>query len=477
MIKDRITEYFEAHKDEALSRLCALCAIPSVQGAPEVGKPFGPAVDDALRLAEKMFADEGFATERDPEGRYVLSYCGEGERSIGLFAHADVVPPGEGWTLTEPFAPRAVEDILVARGVHDNKAGIVSSLYLFKAIRDLGIPVRSRLVCFIGGNEETGMEDIKAYRAAHTAPDVSIVPDNSYPFSLGEKGRVTAWLVSPPLLSDVIDFSGGNAYNVVLDHATATMYYSPALYDALDAAVKGRPDLTLTANAAGDRIILTAKGRPAHAAAPGGGINAASLIAEVLAACPALSADERGVMASAAMFLADPYGGALGMAGSDGVFGRRTAAAGMVRVRDGHLFISQDIRFGTGITADELLSVIAEGADAEDFEVMVDTKADAFDLGDDAPFAAPLLDAFVRITENADVRPYRSGGGTYAKHLPNAYSVGVLYRPEGERHALIPEKHGGAHAPDEFIRVGAFLDSLRVLMEYITTADGVLQNA
>ena len=476
MVKDRITEYFEAHSGEMLARLSALCAIPSVQGDFEPGKPFGTEVDAVLRLAADMFTEEGFSVERDPEGRYILASFSEGEHSIGLFAHGDVVPPGEGWTLTDPFVPRLVEDILVARGAHDNKAGIVASLYLFKAIRELGIPVRSRLVCFVGGNEETGMLDVQAYRASHKVPDVSLVPDNSYPLSLGEKGRATAWLVSPPLLSDILDFSGGNAYNVVLDNAEATLAYSPSLASLLSGAVADRPEFTLSLDDGKGRIALSAKGRPAHAADPGNGINAAALIAEVLASCPALSADERGVMASAAMFLSDPYGGALGMAGSDGVFGRRTAAAGMVRVRDGRFFISQDIRFGTGIAWEELLALIEEGADAEDFEVLVDTATDAFDLGDEASEVAPLMAAYARITGDDQARPYRSGGGTYAKYLPNAYSVGVLYRPEGEAHRLVPEKHGGAHAPDEFIRVGAFLDSLRILMEYITTLDGILNN-
>lgn len=476
MMRDRITEYFEAHKEEMLLRLAALCEIPSVQGVPESGKPFGKSVDDALRLAEAMFSEEGFSAARDPEGRYVLATYGEGERTIGLFAHADVVPPGEGWTVTEPFLPVIREDVLIARGARDNKAGIVSSLYLFKALRDLNIPIKSRLVAFIGGNEETGMVDVRAFCEAHTAPDISIVPDNAYPFSLGEKGRVTAWLVSPPLLSDIIDFNGGNAYNVVLDSATATMYYSGALLGALEEAVKDRTDLSVSVNDANGRIVLSATGRPAHAASPASGINAASLIAEVLAACPALSADERGLMASAAMFLSDPYGGALGMAGSDPAFGKRTAVAGMVRVRDGRFFISQDIRFGTGIKSDELLSIIAEGADSEDFEVMVDTATDAFDLGDDAPLTAPLLDAFARVTGNTALRPFRSGGGTYARHLPNAYSVGEHYAPDASKPAFIPENHGGAHAPDEYITAQSLLDSLRILTEYITTADAVLNN-
>ena len=160
MIKDRITEYFDSHKAEMLSRLATLCAIPSVQSAPEAGKPFGAAVDAALEKAAALFREEGFSVERDPEGRSILASVGEGERTIGLFAHADVVPPGEGWTVTDPFSPVIRDDVLVARGARDNKAGIVSSLYLFKAIRDLGIPMKSRLVCFVGGNEETGMLDV-----------------------------------------------------------------------------------------------------------------------------------------------------------------------------------------------------------------------------------------------------------------------------------------------------------------------------
>ena len=69
MIKDRITEYFDSHKAEMLSRLAALCAIPSVQSAPEAGKPFGAAVDAALTLAGEMFSEEGFTVERDAGGR------------------------------------------------------------------------------------------------------------------------------------------------------------------------------------------------------------------------------------------------------------------------------------------------------------------------------------------------------------------------------------------------------------------------
>ncbi|MBO7292837.1 MAG: M20/M25/M40 family metallo-hydrolase, partial [Clostridia bacterium] len=233
MIKDRITEYFAAHREEMLGRLAALCRIPSVDGEPEEGKPYGAEVDRALRLAEEMFREEGFPTERAPGGEYVLASFGEGERTVGIFAHADIVPAGEGWTVTEPFEPCEHQGLLVARGVEDNKAGIIAALYLLKAVRELALPVDARLLVFVGGNEETGMRDVMTFKEEHALPDVSFVPDNSPPLSLGEKGRAEGWLVSPPVLHTLLDFSGGTAYNVVLDRAAATLVDTDGAYAAL----------------------------------------------------------------------------------------------------------------------------------------------------------------------------------------------------------------------------------------------------
>ena len=476
MLNDRITEYFEAHREEMIARLAALCAIPSVMGAPEEGMPYGFGVDAALRAAEAMFREDGFAVERDPDGHYVLAAYGEGERTLGLFAHADVVPAGDGWTLTTPFAPLRRDGMLVARGADDNKAGIIASLYLLRAVRDLALPMHGvRLQVFVGGNEESGMTDIKKFKKDHGAPDVSIVPDNGFPFSLGEKGRVTAWLASPPQLSEVLSITGGMAFNAVLDRATATLAFTPALAEALRTAIEGRDEFTMDVDGPGGRITLTARGRSAHAAAPKEGINAGALLTELLAACPCLSADERGVLASAAIFLSSAYGGALGIKGTDGPFGSRTTVAGMIRTRGGRIFVSQDIRYGAALSwADDLEPVVLESADAEEWEVMMDTATDGFDLGDDAPLAARLLSAYRELSGNAEAKPYRSFGGTYARHLPAAYSVGTCFGRV--RPAEIPAGHGGAHAPDEYITEDSFLAALRILMEFVTTAADFLKD-
>ena len=57
---DRIEQYFSDHRQEIIDTLFALARIPSVQGAPVEGKPYGQAVadvlDKALALCEAMAA-------------------------------------------------------------------------------------------------------------------------------------------------------------------------------------------------------------------------------------------------------------------------------------------------------------------------------------------------------------------------------------------------------------------------------------
>ena len=469
---DTLKEYFTAHREEIFSRLAALVAIPSVMGAPEEGMPYGRAVDDALRASAALFAEEGFPAERDPEGHYVLASYGEGERTIGIFAHADVVPAGLGWTLTEPFSPLRRDGALVGRGAEDNKSGIIAALYLLKAVRELAIPVNAKILVFIGGCEESGMHDIKAFNKKHKAPDVSLVPDNSFPFSLGEKGRITAWIASPYMLGEILDFHGGNAYNAVMDEVTVTLARSAALANTLGDAVANRPEMTLCVGE--EEITLTVKGRSAHAAAPAKGINAAGLAATLLADCPALAPDDRIVMRSASLFLSDPYGAPLGIAGNDGPFGNRTAVIGMARVRDGRLYLSQDIRYGAALAWSDLEPAVLDNLEAEEWEMIPVSKQDGFDLGDDSPLSAALLDVYKRVTGRGDAKPYRSFGGTYARCLPMAYSIGTVLG--GTRPDFIPEGHGGAHAPDEFISEDGYLAALPVMAEFLITVDEYLKN-
>ena len=470
MIADRITAYLAEHREQMLTRLSSLCEIASVEAESEEGAPFGREVARALSRAASMFCEEGFVTEWGSDRSYFLAFFGEGDREIGIFTHADVVPGGEGWQRTAPFTPCLSDGALVARGAEDNKGGILAALYLLMAVRDLSLPCPSRLVVFVGGNEETGMRDIEAFCREHTPPAVSFVPDNAPPFSLGEKGMLRAFLVSPPVFSDVLDFRGGEACNVVLARATVTLRYGEALLASLRELVSGQEALSLQACPQEGKILLTAVGRAAHASRPEGSRNAAAMAAELLSRA-ALPAEERRVLRTAARYLSDPFGNTLGIGGEDAPFGRRTAVTGIVRLSEGRLFLSEDIRFGASVSARALSAELEREAAREDFSLMTESVSDGFDLGDSDPLAERLLSSYRRLTGETEAVPYRSGGGTYARHLPRAYSVGLSVPSVGPSCSeLAALGYGGAHEKDECLPIDSYLASLRILTEFVLLA-------
>ena len=97
--------------------------------------------------------------------------------------HYDVVPGGEGWTVTSPFEPRIVDGKLYGRGAIDMKGGIAAVLGALRALKESGgEPAVSVETAFvpdeeIGGGCGTGylVEEV----LAGNLPDYVLIPEPS----------------------------------------------------------------------------------------------------------------------------------------------------------------------------------------------------------------------------------------------------------------------------------------------------------
>ena len=127
---------------------------------------------------------------------------GRVSRTLWLFGHTDVVPPGDAgaWT-SDPWQVRREGDFLYGRGVEDNQQAIVSMLLLAEELRACGVTPGLTLGLVFMADEESG----SAYGLQHiltAAPelfrpdDLCIVPDAGSPrgdiIETAEKGVL--WL-------------------------------------------------------------------------------------------------------------------------------------------------------------------------------------------------------------------------------------------------------------------------------------------
>lgn len=439
--KEQIHNYIISNRNEIVNDLKELVRIPSVRGEAEPNAPFGRACADVLEYTEKLFRENGFETELDKNGGYLLSYYGSETKSLGLFAHADVVPAGNDWTLTKPFEPVEKDGCLIGRGVSDDKSAVVISLYCAKMLKELDIPFNSRLVCFTGANEESGMQDIKNYVSNHKAPDFSLVCDTAFPLYRGDKGILHFVAKSLSPLKEIDDFSGGTAFNIILGE-TSAKYKNQE---------------------------FSAKGISKHGALPDGSVNAGYLLSKELLEIKELCAEDKEQLKFVANILEKYYGEVFGVENDDSVFGKLTCTNGIIKTVDKKLNLCFDMRYGNSVDIDEVKNKITDYFDVNGWQVEFVKHQPPFCLPEDNKYLFSCLDAYESFTGKIDAPMYINAGGTYASQLPCAAEIGTALR--GGIAKYLPQGHGGAHQPDECISIDGMLEALELTMLMLLECD------
>ena len=148
--------------NEALKTLSNLIRIPSVQGTPEPGAPFGKqtlaALDLTLSAAEKL----GFKSFSG-DGYYGYAEVGEADKPLfGILGHLDVVPVDDGWKYP-PFGGEIREGYLWGRGALDDKGPVIAAMYALRELLDEGLKPAARIRFIFGLNEESGWKCIEKY--------------------------------------------------------------------------------------------------------------------------------------------------------------------------------------------------------------------------------------------------------------------------------------------------------------------------
>ncbi len=452
--------WMEKQREYLAKSLGRLVEVPSVKSEPRPGAPFGESCARALRTAQSLYEESGFETRLYADSGYLLSTVGAGERCIGVFAHSDVVPAGNGWMYTEPFHMLEKDGFFLGRGVSDNKGAIVTSLLTARAIRELKIPLRSRVQFFTGSEEEEGMRDICAFRAEQPMPEVSLVPDSGFPVFRGEKGILRFWLVSNRRLQCLKSLFGGEAYNMVLSRVEADVN-----------AVPGEaPGLAVRSCEGGAHVTATGVAR--HAAHPEDSVNAMLLLIRALLGTEGVSEEDRETLSSAERFLADYCGFGFGIENDDPDFGKLTCANGMARLEDGRLALSFDVRYGTSVDDAQMLAKIQSAAREQGWEYRLHENKAGYSKPADDPFVLALEEVYAQCTGSGDVHSQLQSGGTYGRYLERSYGIGDS-TPHPCPFAL-PVGHGGAHQPDEVVSIEGLLDAAAIQLCMIIRLDSML---
>jgi len=351
------------------------------------------------------------------DGRVGIVEYGEGDETLGVLAHVDVVDVEVSEWRFPPFALTEHDGFLYGRGVADDKGAVMMILYALKFLSETGVRGNKKIQFVIGTQEESSWEDIDAYKEEMYPPDYGFTPDGEFPISNAEKGYIDLALTFPA--GSITAISGGNAHNTI-----------PSL---------------VKVTAAGKEYMFT--GKAAHSSIPWEGENAIVKAAKEL---------YRIVPDGVFHYLAETFDAA-DYLGSEN---ESTIAPTLIEMAGERIILSINVRTGYTVTnADIIASFEKAGAEygfgltAHPYAmepIYVDEKSSFLTLmkkvyddiiGTDSPFVPAC-------------------GTSYAKALPNFVSFGPLF----------PGEPDSVHQADENLAVDKIILACEIYTEYLLAA-------
>jgi len=461
MYQKKLDAYFEEHQQEFLDAIIRLCKIQSDRTDALPGMPYGEGPAAALAEALKLSEELGFVT-RNYDNYVGTADLNDKPSCLDILAHLDVVPAGDGWTVTAPFEPKIVGDRIYGRGTIDDKGPAVAALYAMKAVKDLGVPLAGNCRMILGCDEEYGSSDIEHYYAVEKEAPMTFSPDADFPLINTEKGSLQnsfkASFESSETLPRVLSVECGVKVNVVPGSAVAVLEgISDEETREYSDAVSERTGVSFTIVHENNKTVVTANGVSGHAAMPETANNSLTALMELLASMPfAPCAGFDKICAVHKMFPhGDYHGKAAGVAMED-FSGKLTISFNMFRYDLTSLTGVFDCRASVCATDETLRDVLLSGFAASGIEMDPSPMNPAHHVPADSPFIKALLKCYEQYT-GLKGECLAIGGGTYVHHLENGVAFGCA-RAEVDNHM---------HGVDEFAEISQLILSAKIFAQAI----------
>lgn len=453
-MKEKIKEYFENHKHQLLGLIADLVEYPSVRGEAQEGRPFGEKPYEVLCRALEFADVFGFRTENH-DGYVGTVDMGEGEPELGILAHLDVVPAGDGWS-TDPYKMEVRGDRVFGRGVSDDKGPAVCALFAMKAVRDLGLPITKSCRLILGTDEECGSSDIAHYFQTAKPPKYVFTPDANFPVTNGEKGRFTKHFYKTVDFSGeaktVASFNAGKAANAVPDYAEAVV--SGVNVDEIAKAIElsGNTGAEFTADGGRIKCIGTA----AHASLPENGNNPVTALFEMLSHIDFGEKTAEFISSLCRLFPHGKWNGeAFGVDMCDKL-GALTLTLDVVNFDGKNFEGCFDTRTPMSATQENCADKIKAELKKYGFEIENTEMIKPHYVDENSEFVQTLLNAYE--TYSGDKGDCISmGGGTYVHDIASGVAFGAISR----------DTQTNMHGADEFMLIDDLLTAAEIFTQVI----------
>ncbi len=460
-------EMVDEKQEELLADLAEILAVPSVAGEAEGDYPFGKPVHDVFMKTLAMAERDGFTTANIDNYGGHIDFKGETDDVIALVGHLDVVPVGDvsKWS-TDPFQMKIEDGKVYARGAVDDKGPLMAGYYAMKVLKEAGFKPNKTIRLIIGLDEETEWKGMEYYMDKVKDNVVAgFSPDACFPAIHAEKG-VIAFNLSKAIKNDkadglqLVSIDGGTVANAVCDSVTCRISFG----DKKDAVMKKLKEYIEShdyeVKIVGSETIceITVKGVAAHAAYPELGLNAISVLLEILGTLEFENEQVQELIKFFNDHIGFDYNGQrIGMGLEDEPTGKLTFNVGIIKLNSAEIKYTINVRYPVTCQLDNVYKgledvVLKEGYSLEKLEFLAPLYKPA-----DDPLIVALMDSYIKFTGDVDAKPITIGGATYARAVPNTVAFGPI----------MPGKIDMCHKANEYIEIEDLMRGTKIFADVI----------
>jgi len=448
----KLDQIVESLQEPLIKTLQKWVRINSVKGEAAPSAPFGLAVRQALDTALSDCRELGFEV-RDIDGYAGDAQMGEGEDVLGILAHLDIVPAGDGWK-QDPFGGEIIDGRIYGRGTNDDKGPAVAALYAMKAVQMAGIKLKKRVRLILGCDEESGMDDMKYYKEHADMPKIGFSPDACFPVINTEKGLYQLRLRGEACTEglQVVSIDAGQRPNVIPGLASAIVKGDGETVQKVEdfAKTAGYP---VSAEKLADGLVkITAQGVAGHAAMPEIAKNAIGRLLKTLG-----HLGVQGPLKTLAQVIGTEYDGtSLNIAVSDKISGALTLNIGILKADAQSVEVTLDIRYPVMVNPDAITKAITAAVSPAGLAIVFSAAKAPHHVPEGSQLVQSLLDAYHEVT-GLERRAIAIGGGTYARCLQEGVAFGALF----------PDDEELAHQAGEYMTVDGLMKNVKIFVRAI----------
>ena len=444
--------FIEKNLPAMLADLGKIVSYNSVFSTDEL--PFGKNNRAVLDTALNMMENYGLKTTNLD---YYCGYgeVGQGEKLIGILAHLDVVPAGDGWN-SNPFELTEKDGVLYGRGVSDDKGAVIASLYAIKYLIESGYKFNNRLRLIVGCNEETGSKCIEHYVEKEGHIDYGFTPDGDFPGIFAEKGMIGGRIHN--ISSKILKINGGEATNIVCKKVSCEVPTDSYDESDLDAFFKEH-GIDYQILKSEKTIQITVFGKASHASLPDLGKNAINYLLEGLYVA---GLQDEFVSYFHDKFALTNHGELLNLPELADEYTDTSINIGMIKKEGNEIIATVDMRFPVTRKSSEILACLSN-LELGNNRFEIDSVVEPLFFDTTNPMIQALKKAYEDVTGDKESAMAAIGGGTYAKAINNCIAFGCEFRGDNNH----------IHDANECLKISDLVKQVEIYVEAIKNLDAI----